>query len=283
MKAFAELYAALDQTTRTNAKVDALKRYLAAAQPEDAAWAVNFLIGRRPKRLLESRKLAQWAVESGWGKHQSGVNNYFGVKATAAQIEARHATQRLTNEYFNGAMHQMEQWFANYDTLEEGFSAHASLLVTPHYKACQDALTPEAYCYALQTCGYATAPNYAAVLISVIKAADLTQYDQVMPAATPQEPAKPAAPVAVAGGTGGEGSKTMPSTTNTGALISDFLQFFQDIPFDQIAAAVASGGRNIPADVSAAEAIVASAVKHFFNGGTAATAAPVIHAAIAAS
>src|SRR5260370_40040107 len=63
MKAFAELYAALDQTTKTNAKVDALKRYLAAAQPEAAAGAVNFLIGRRPKRLLESRKLAQWAIE----------------------------------------------------------------------------------------------------------------------------------------------------------------------------------------------------------------------------
>ena len=31
--------------------------------PEDAAWAVYFLIGRRPKRLLESRKLAQWAIE----------------------------------------------------------------------------------------------------------------------------------------------------------------------------------------------------------------------------
>ena len=63
MRAFAELYAALDETTKTNAKVAALTRYLAAAPPEDAAWAVNFLIGRRPKRLLESRKLAQWAIE----------------------------------------------------------------------------------------------------------------------------------------------------------------------------------------------------------------------------
>ena len=63
MKAFAELYAALDETTKTNAKIAALKQYLQAAQPEDAAWAVNFLIGRRPKRLLESRKLAQWAIE----------------------------------------------------------------------------------------------------------------------------------------------------------------------------------------------------------------------------
>lgn len=63
MKAFAELYAALDETTKTNAKIAALKRYLETAQPEDAAWAVHFLIGRRPKRLLESRKLAEWAIQ----------------------------------------------------------------------------------------------------------------------------------------------------------------------------------------------------------------------------
>ena len=63
MKEFAELYAALDQTTKTNAKIAALKCYFEAAQSADAAWAVSFLIGRRPKRLLESRKLAQWAIE----------------------------------------------------------------------------------------------------------------------------------------------------------------------------------------------------------------------------
>jgi DNA ligase-1 len=63
MRAFAELYAAIDETTKTNGKVAALTDYFAVAAPEDAAWAVNFLIGRRPKRLLESRKLAQWAIE----------------------------------------------------------------------------------------------------------------------------------------------------------------------------------------------------------------------------
>ncbi len=63
MKLFADLYAALDETTRTNDKVAALERYFSAAPPEDAAWAVSFLIGRRPKRLLESRKLAEWAIE----------------------------------------------------------------------------------------------------------------------------------------------------------------------------------------------------------------------------
>ena len=63
MKAFAELYAALDATTKTNEKVAALTRYFSAAAPADAAWAASFLLGRRPKRLLESRKLAQWAIE----------------------------------------------------------------------------------------------------------------------------------------------------------------------------------------------------------------------------
>ena len=63
MKAFAELYAALDRTNKTNEKVAALKRYLSAAAPADAAWAVSFLLGRRPKRLVETRKLAQWAIE----------------------------------------------------------------------------------------------------------------------------------------------------------------------------------------------------------------------------
>ena len=70
MRAFAKLYTALDETTRTNEKVAALNRYFSTAAPADAVWAVSFLIGRRPKRLLESRKLAQWAIEeagiAGW-------------------------------------------------------------------------------------------------------------------------------------------------------------------------------------------------------------------------
>jgi DNA ligase-1 len=35
--------------------------YFRSAPPEDAAWVVHFLIGRRPKRLVGSRKLAAWA------------------------------------------------------------------------------------------------------------------------------------------------------------------------------------------------------------------------------
>jgi DNA ligase 1 len=64
VKRFAQLYAALDETTKTGEKVDALAAYFARVPPEDAAWAVHFLSGRRPKRLVGARKLAAWAMES---------------------------------------------------------------------------------------------------------------------------------------------------------------------------------------------------------------------------
>jgi DNA ligase-1 len=70
MRAFAELFDALDATNSTNAKVAAVRHYLATAAPRDAAWGLYFLTGGRLKRLLSPRLLAQWACEragvSGW-------------------------------------------------------------------------------------------------------------------------------------------------------------------------------------------------------------------------
>ncbi len=62
MRAFADLYAALDETTRTTEKVRALTGYIARAQPADAAWAVYFLIGRKPKQVVPTAKLRAWAA-----------------------------------------------------------------------------------------------------------------------------------------------------------------------------------------------------------------------------
>jgi DNA ligase-1 len=62
MRAFAELYAALDETTKTNAKLAALERYFAAAPPADAAWALYFLSGRKPRQVIGTRKLSAWAI-----------------------------------------------------------------------------------------------------------------------------------------------------------------------------------------------------------------------------
>ena len=63
MKRFASLFTALDETTKTNAKIDALVEYFKAAPPEDAIWTVSFLIGRKPRQIIPTRKLMQWAAE----------------------------------------------------------------------------------------------------------------------------------------------------------------------------------------------------------------------------
>ena len=62
MKTFAELYAELDATTSSNAKLAAMQNYFAQAAPQDAAWAVYFLSGGRPRQLVPARVLRELAV-----------------------------------------------------------------------------------------------------------------------------------------------------------------------------------------------------------------------------
>src|ERR1051325_9157139 len=78
MKRFARLFSEIDQTTRTNEKVDAIARYLREADSADAAWAVYFLSGGRPKRLIPVRRLAQWAMS------ESGIQEWLFEECYAA-------------------------------------------------------------------------------------------------------------------------------------------------------------------------------------------------------
>ncbi len=63
MKRFAALYTALDGTTSTNEKLEALIAYFSAAEPEDAAWASYFLSGGKPRQSVPTRLLTEFARE----------------------------------------------------------------------------------------------------------------------------------------------------------------------------------------------------------------------------
>ncbi|MFL6676471.1 MAG: ATP-dependent DNA ligase [Massilia sp.] len=63
MREFARLYAELDETTATNRKLDALQNYFSHAAPENAAWAVYFLAGGKPRQAVPSKLLRQYAIE----------------------------------------------------------------------------------------------------------------------------------------------------------------------------------------------------------------------------
>lgn len=78
MQQFCRLYDALDGTTRTNAKVEAMVRYLEAVPAEDAAWAVSFLTGQRLSRLISGRTLRAWALR------RTGLPEWLVIDAHAA-------------------------------------------------------------------------------------------------------------------------------------------------------------------------------------------------------
>lgn len=63
MKLFARLFAQLDQTNKTIAKVEAIAAYFRDADPASAAWGLYFLSGHKLQRLVSSSLLRQWAME----------------------------------------------------------------------------------------------------------------------------------------------------------------------------------------------------------------------------
>jgi len=64
MKAFAALYRELDATTSSLAKQAALQHYLLGAQAGDAAWAVYFLAGGKPRQLVPIKLLRELARDA---------------------------------------------------------------------------------------------------------------------------------------------------------------------------------------------------------------------------
>ena len=64
MKYFAALFTELDSTTSTNAKVAALQQYFQIATTADAAWAVYFLSGGKPRQVVKTATLRALACEA---------------------------------------------------------------------------------------------------------------------------------------------------------------------------------------------------------------------------
>ena len=122
MRRLADLYEALDQTTSTNAKVDALVRYFKEAPPEDAAWALYFLTGQKLKRLLNPQVVRSIAKDLRNAYPSFGDGRF--VKACLAGLEELELMQR--------ARHIAD---AMYLCLPRPFAAAAAVLI--------DSLGPE--------------------------------------------------------------------------------------------------------------------------------------------
>ncbi len=63
MRQFADLFIRMDQSNKTNDKVDALVDYLREAPAEEQLWGIAILSHRRPKRTVNMNLLRTWAAE----------------------------------------------------------------------------------------------------------------------------------------------------------------------------------------------------------------------------
>ncbi|MGY5957496.1 flagellar assembly peptidoglycan hydrolase FlgJ [Kosakonia sp. BK9b] len=118
--------------------------------------------------------LAQAALESGWGQRQipreNGQPSYniFGVKATSGWKGP--TTEITTTEYENGEAVKVKAKFRVYSSYLEALSDYVGMLTrNKRYAAVTTAATAEQGAQALQNAGYATDPNYARKLTSMIQ------------------------------------------------------------------------------------------------------------------
>jgi hypothetical protein len=138
---------------------------MATARPRscDNTWAGVASAAKAAGALYPDLVAAQWALESGWGKHTSGKNNYFGIKGKGTT----HATQEFEggkfvtinaefedfNSLYDCVVYLVERWYKNWK----------------QYKGVNTAASKEAGARHLVKEGYATDPIYADKLIKLMR------------------------------------------------------------------------------------------------------------------
>lgn len=132
--------------------------------------------------VYASITIAQAILESQWGtsKLASEYHNLFGIKGTTND----NSKVMTTKEYVNGKWIVTKGRFRVYDSWSDSIKDHTKLMLSgtdtnkQNYDAVVKAQSYQEAAEALQKAGYATDPNYARKLISVIKTYKLYNYDK---------------------------------------------------------------------------------------------------------
>jgi flagellar protein FlgJ len=119
--------------------------------------------------------LGQAALESGWGRREikgrdgSTSHNLFGIKA-GSDWKGK-VVEAVTTEYVNGKAQRRVEKFRAYDSYADSFKDYAKLITNnPRYeKVLASGGDATSFARGLQKAGYATDPNYATKLASIIK------------------------------------------------------------------------------------------------------------------
>jgi flagellar protein FlgJ len=119
--------------------------------------------------------MGQAALETGWGRAEirgaDGQNSYnlFGIKAGGSW--KGRTVDIVTTEYINGRPQKQVDTFRAYDSYADSFRDYASMLRgnARYQNAVAAGQSAAGFAQGLQQAGYATDPNYAQKLMSVIR------------------------------------------------------------------------------------------------------------------
>lgn len=128
---------------------------------------VNEYVCRKgQKRIYPSTVLAMGALESGYNINATTL---FGIKGEGKVLD--------TTEYINGEYVNVKDSFKMYPSLAASVQGLYDLMQWDNYDRATSAADYEEECRMVQACGYATDPEYANKLISIVNSYQLTMFN----------------------------------------------------------------------------------------------------------
>lgn len=149
----------------------------------DNTWDGVYTAAKKAGAKFPEVVCAQWALESGWGKHTSGKNNYLGLKGTGSSVN--------TQEFINGKWITIKAGFIDFPDLDTCIT----YLVDRWYKdyskfrGVNRANNRDECARLLVVEGYATDPIYSEKLIQILdQKVEKPKIEPTRPAFTPWSP-----------------------------------------------------------------------------------------------
>ena len=169
------------------AAAEALVRMSEPQWPDDhrgrflEAMVPGVLVMAQSYQIPASVTLAQGIVESGWGRSSlaSRYNNLFGVKARSGFPSVLVDSA----EYIDGRRVPMKLRFSVYESWEHCIMEHGEFMSHPRYAQAREYWTDYATFTRLIAPKYASDPNYANHIVSIVREYDLDRWDELVIAA----------------------------------------------------------------------------------------------------
>lgn len=151
-----------------------------------------FTADMKQSGILASVSFAQFILESGYGKSELAqkANNVFGMKKSlsgntwdGSVWDGISIYTKKTQEYENGAYVTITADFRKYPSVEKSIADHSAYLLEAkngsklRYEGLKGCTDYKKAAQIIKAGGYATSPDYAEKLCSIIERWNLTQYD----------------------------------------------------------------------------------------------------------